>query len=300
MTENDDIVILFADVVGSTRLYEVLGDVSAREKLSVCLSTMMKAIEKYSGILIKTIGDEIMCTYTDPNEAFQSACYMQELISEKAKAAQLLNDKFPLSIKIGLHYGHALKEDGDVYGDAVNVAARVVSHTKSDQILTTKNLVDNLNPMLAASTRFVERTAVKGRVDEIEMFEVLWEEDENDVTQMVSGLFPSSQEKKQAKLVLNYGEHQRIVSEHMPSVTIGRGVKNDLVVNAERASRMHAKVECRRGKFVLIDQSTNGTYIVPEDSHKAFIRRDEFLLETNGIIMLGGDDDSEAVQYEYS
>ena len=81
--EQVEIVILFADVVGSTSLFEQLGDVLAREKVSGCLDTLIGIVESNGGKLIKTIGDEVMCTFPDPNVAFQSACFMQEEIDDK-------------------------------------------------------------------------------------------------------------------------------------------------------------------------------------------------------------------------
>ncbi|MBT7410893.1 MAG: adenylate/guanylate cyclase domain-containing protein [Methylococcales bacterium] len=294
--EQVEIVILFADVVGSTSLFEQLGDVLAREKVSGCLDTLIGIVESNGGKLIKTIGDEVMCTFPDPNVAFQSACFMQEEIS--AQATRLTaQGGVPLAIRVGLHYGPALEEAGDVYGDAVNVAARVVGLCKPEQIMTTGQLIAAVNPMFAASTRLVEKTAVKGRQDEIEIIEVMWGDDEEDVTQMVSGLF-TKKEEVSASVVIKYQNSEVVVSDKNACMTMGRGMKNTLVVNSGKASRLHAKVEFRRGKFFLIDQSTNGTYVTKNGEGQVFVRRDETMLQGNGLIDLGGDDQVDAITYD--
>ena len=90
------------------------------------------------------------------------------------------------------------------------------------------------------------------------------------------------------------------VDDSRPSVTLGRQVHNDIVVNDSRVSRTHARVEYRRGKFFLIDQSTNGTFVVIQNKKKVTLKRDETQLLGNGIICLGrkADPDSpEVINY---
>lgn len=286
-SEKTELAILFADVVGSTRLFEVLGDVEAREKVSSCLSMLIATVESHGGTLIKTIGDEIMCTFAEPDMAFQSACAMQDSIAETVHANR---DGNPLLIRVGFHYGSALMEAGDIFGDAVNVAARVVALTKPEQIMTTKQLVDRVSPMLAHSTRFVEQCAVKGRRDELEIFEVLWGDSGDDATAMVSGLFPAQEQG--ALMRLRYKQVDVTVSKLNPSAVFGRGLKNDIVVPSSKASRLHAKVDYRPGRFVLVDQSTNGTFVKTEGAGQVFVRRDEYVLPESGSIILGGDVDA--------
>jgi hypothetical protein len=217
------LAILFADISGSTRLYEVLGDVRARERTSRCLSILTEVIQRHGGTVIKTIGDEVMSTFPGADAAVQAACAMQE-----SMAAEAVPGEIALDIRIGLHYGPALVELGDVFGDAVNVAARIVALTKARQILTTRQTVEMLSPVLRAGTRHTDRAPV-----------------------------------------------------------IGRGQQNDIIILDTLASRMHARIEYRRGKFVLLDQSTNGTYVLTDEGEKAYLRREEFVLRGSGVISLG-------------
>ena len=67
------LAIVFADISGSTRLYESLGDQTARQLIAECLEVMTEQVAKYSGTVIKTIGDEIMCTFPSANQAVEAA-----------------------------------------------------------------------------------------------------------------------------------------------------------------------------------------------------------------------------------
>jgi len=272
------LAILFADISGSTRLYEVLGDVRARERTSRCLSILTAVIQRHGGTVIKTIGDEVMSTFPSADAAVQAACAMQESV-----AAEVVPGETALDIRIGLHYGPALAELGDVFGDAVNVAARIVALTKARQILTTRQTVEMLSPVLSAGTRHTDRAPVKGKQEEIDVYEVIWREE--DLTRMEGSQIPRVD--SQARLQLRFREQEIEASHGRPVVTIGRGQQNDIIVLDTLASRMHARIEYRRGKFVLLDQSTNGTYVLTDEGETAYLRREEFVLRGSGVISLG-------------
>ena len=68
---------------------------------------------------------------------------------------------------------------------------------------------------------------------------------------------------------------------------LGRSEDCDLTVGAELASRLHAKITVKKGKFVLVDQSTNGTHVKTEDNVRHYLRREELALSGSGEISLG-------------
>lgn len=275
------LAIVFADISGSTRLYETLGDQAARELVAECLGVMTEQVEKFNGIVIKTIGDEIMCTYPSAEKAVESAMGMQEGVTEDLP---LLNPNTPstLTIRVGLHFGPAILESGDVFGDAVNVAARMAGLAKGGQIITTADSVEALPPTLRASTRHLDRIPVKGKAEDIDIFEVIWQSE--DVTRMATGLIKT--EVKTARLKLNYhAESAELMHDTLPFI-LGRGKKADMVVNDTMASREHARIECRRGKFILTDMSTNGTYVITPEG-PSYLRREDLVLSGQGRIALG-------------
>jgi adenylate cyclase len=275
------LTILFADVCGSTKLYETMGDTIARETVAKCVSIMDEETKRQSGRVVKTIGDEVMSVFDDPSAAADAASGMQERIS-----AGLIVQGKNIAIRVGFHFGPVIVEtDGDVYGDAVNTAARMAGQAKAGQTLTTSATMDKLSDVWKASTRQIDRAAVKGKKDEIDMIELLWQRE--DVTRMSTSFKPTAGETKKAKLMLRYRDQSVEVNELHSSVVMGRADENDLVVKNTLISRMHARIELRKGNFVLIDQSINGTYVRTSSGEELFVRRDNYPIKGSGIIGLG-------------
>lgn len=277
-----NLAIMFADISGSTKLFETLGDETARVKVSECLDILTNVIKSYNGTVIKTIGDEIMCTFETADNAASAAMEMNEVLSEDITEG--LSDSTSLSIRVGMHYGPALIESGDVFGDAVNIAARMAAQAKGDQIITTQSTVDKLSPVLRASTRFVDRAPIKGKSEEIDIFELIWQQE--DVTRMATGML-AEKPTPEVSLVVSYNNKNVTLNRQKSGMVIGRSQGCDLPVNEKLASRQHVRIELRRDKFFLIDQSTNGTHVLIENSDEAFLRREEMPLSGKGQISLG-------------
>ena len=267
-----NLAILFADISGSTRLYEILGDVAARTKVPDCLEMLTAVIKQHNGTVIKTIGDEIMCTFPTSEDAANAACEMQPAAGP-----------ISLSIRVGMHFGPAILEAGDVFGDAVNVAARMASMAKGNQIITTQNAVDEMSPIMRASTRFIDRAPVKGKKETMDIFEVLWQQE--DVTRMSTGVI-TPQQTEPVRMRLTYQNDSVVLDGEITQIVMGRSKSADLTVNETLASRQHVRIEHRRGKFFIIDQSTNGTYVHHEND-ESFLRREEMPLSGDGMISLG-------------
>ncbi len=275
------LTILFADVCGSTKLYETMGDTIARETVAKCVSIMDEETKRQSGRVVKTIGDEVMSVFEDPSAAADAASGMQERIS-----GGLVVQGKSISIRVGFHFGPVIVEaDGDVYGDAVNTAARMAGQAKASQTLTTASTVEKLSDTWKASTRQIDRAAVKGKKDEIDMIEILWQRE--DVTRMSTSFKPAGAETKKAKLMLRYRDQSVEVNELNSSIVMGRADESDLIVKNTLISRLHARIEYRKGNFVLVDQSINGTYVRTSSGEELFVRRDNYPIKGSGIIGLG-------------
>jgi class 3 adenylate cyclase len=285
--ENIHLAILFADVNGSTRLYETLGDKEALRKIEECLSILSALTLKHSGEIVKTIGDEIMCAFPDATLAVRAARAMQ-----MEMAMQAFHGKLPLRIHIGLHFGQAIRSEGDIFGDAVNIAARIVATAKADQIITTRQTADTLPAALRADLRYLGSAALKGKREEIDICEILWQE-AGDLTLMPGTVFRSVQQNTGC-LVLRHADTRLILDATKPEAVLGRDKDNDLVVSNPLASRQHAHIEFRGGKFILSDKSTNGTFVFTTDGRKAFVHREEFPLSGTGSITLGHDTGGDA------
>ncbi len=288
------ISIMFADIAGSTKLYDTLGDQLARAKVAASIDTMTEITNQNNGTVIKTIGDEVMCTFPTAEDAGTAAWEMQETFEEEAEAN---TDGSPVSIRIGMHFGPAILEGGDVFGDAVNIAARMAAQAKGKQIITTQDTLDKLPPAMRASSRFVDHAPIKGKKEEIDIFEVIWQEE--DVTRMATGIVVDKP-TPETTLRITYNDKIIELSKKRPGVVMGRSQNCDLTINEKLASRQHVRIELRRDKFFIVDQSTNGTHVLVDNAPEEFLRREEIPLTGSGRISLGrgfSEDPDEVVMF---
>jgi len=278
MAQDLEVAILFADVVGSTQLYDKFGDTKASETVARCLDIMKDATHKFNGTVIKTIGDEVMSTFPTVDEAMGAAAQMQKRISSGEHEIQV-------SIRVGCHYGPVVQEQNDIFGAAVHTANRMTSQAKSKQIVVSGSTVERMGPEWRAHARQIDVATVRGRLDEVALFEVLWQPDE--ATSMLPTIDWESKTKSATRLTLTFRDQTIVVDERHKNINMGRADENDLVIKGNLISRIHARVEMRRGRFVLIDQSTNGTFLENAQGEETFIRRDTIELTGEGIIGLG-------------
>jgi len=280
MAKDLEVAIVFADVVGSTQLYEKFGDTKASETVALCLDVMKDATYQHNGTVIKTIGDEVMSTFETVDDAMGAAVMMQSRITTETK-----RDGIPVSIRIGCHYGPVVQEQNDIFGAAVHTANRMTSQAKARQIVISGFTVEQMSPELRKQTRQIDVATVRGRLDEVALYELVWQPEE--ATSMLPTIGWENQQRKASKLLLNFRDKTIEVSDRRKSINIGRADDNDLVVKGNLISRIHAKIEMRRGKFVLIDQSTNGTFLQDLQGRETFVRRDMTELGKEGTIGLG-------------
>ena len=283
MNNDTELAVLFADVVGSTELYEALGDLKARDTVADCINVMRHATEEHSGRVIKTIGDEIMATFPNADDALNAAREMQAAISQ-GEAVSV--EGAPLAIRIGCDFGPVVEEDRDVFGSTVHTANRMTSQAKASQILTTSNIVAHLGPEWRRSVRQIDLAPIKGKRGEVAMFEALWQSE--DITSMLPTInWESRQPKPRGRMRLSYQGTEVVVGPEQTHVTLGRSDDNELVIKGNLISRLHSRIEMSRDKFMLVDQSTNGTYVVTSHGAELFVRRDSIQLTGEGVIGLG-------------
>lgn len=270
--------VLFADVCDSTGIAEALGNVASRTIISEILRRLRAVTEGVGGTVIKTLGDEIMCAFTSPMDGIAAAVDMQRGVAAMPPVKGIHS-----RVRIGLHSGTVLIENGDLFGDVVNVAARVVNMAAGEQVLTTGSTIE----MIAAGLvpyRSLGVHGVKGRDERLHVCEVLWRGE----TAQMTVVAPKLDRMPKAELEIRLGD--RVLSlkgDAKDGLSIGRGAECSLVVPSSSASRAHADVVSRGGRFYLDDHSTNGTYVRPEGANEVFVHRDQALLQGSGLIRLG-------------
>ena len=272
------VCVLFADVSGSTKLYEMVGDKAAHEAVDLCVKLFSALTEQHGGRVVKTIGDEVMAIFRQPGEAAKAAVDIQLGMSDMAPV-----DKVRLGVRVGLHYGPVVERDGDVFGDTVNLAARLAGMASKGQIITSLDTVQLLEPIQRLDCRTLHEIEVKGKEEGVAICELMWT-DTDDATQLVS-----SHAATDGTDTLRIVYRSRVVnlSEGRPSLVVGRDATADLVVPDRMASRTHCVIERRQDKFVLTDRSANGTYLSIDGDREIVLRREESLLRSHGYIALG-------------
>jgi len=271
--------VLFADVSGSTKLYETAGDTVAHAAIEKCVNLMREKTVNAKGRVIKTIGDEVMSAFATADQAADAAIEIQSAISEMPPVGNT-----QIGVRIGFNHGPVVERDGDVFGDAVNLAARLAGVATKGQIITARDTVMLMSPMLKAATRAITTIQVKGKAQEIQVYELIWQQSE-DMTTLASQ--KSVYKPKNAKLRLVVQGADVILSSERPAVALGRDASADLVIKERMASRAHGKIERRLDKFILTDHSANGTFITIEGDKEIVLRREEFTLRGHGWIAFG-------------
>ena len=283
MEKDSELVILFADVVGSTRLYETLGDEAARDLVAICVGVMRRATEQHGGRVIKTMGDEIMSTFADCDGALDAAVQMQTEIH--AHPALVVGSQ-QVAIRIGAHFGPAVVEARDVFGAAVHTANRMTTQAKAGQILITEAICRRLSPEWRSVSRQVDVSVPRGQQGEVAVYEVLWQRE--DITSMLPSIATITEQHHPFRIRLRYRDREILLDDRQrPSLSIGRGDDNDMVVRGNLVSRLHARVEAGKNRFMLVDQSTNGSFIRADAGGESYVRRDSVPLSGSGKIGLG-------------
>jgi len=284
VSEDQELAIVFADVVGSTHLYEAMGDDRARATVQSCLDVMKEATEQFGGKVIKTMGDEVMSTFTSSDDAMNAAAQMHQRITNNPGMG---DGGTNVAIRIGSHYGPVVQEDRDISGLAVHTANKMTSQAKAGQILITAATVEQLSGEWQGLVRQIDVAAVRSRADELAVFEVLWQPEE--ATSMLPAVNVGTKQKPTAqRLRLSYQDSEVLVDQTTRAdITIGRADENDLVVKGNLISRVHARVAVVKNRYMLVDESTNGTFIQRDDGEEIYVRRDSTELSGNGIISLG-------------
>lgn len=169
-----DMAVLFTDIVGSTAYFEQRGDVEGLALVHRHNDLLFPLVDAHGGRKVKTIGDAIMAVYPSAAQATSSAQAMMRALVDEAKATS----REPIHIRIGIHWGSVLKDGDDVFGDTVNVAARVNSAAAPDEILVSRATA----AACGAAVPVVDRApvAAKGKNAPVDVCAVLWRPDEID------------------------------------------------------------------------------------------------------------------------
>ncbi len=283
--------VLLADVVGSTPLYERIGDDAALQQLSDCLDAMRTIVAQHGGDFIYSKGDDVLSLFESPEMALAA---VRQIAEHMAKG--------PSIARIGLHFGTVIRARNAVFGDVVNVTARLSTTANPGEVLISQSFFEALSAANRKCLRLLDKMDFKGKQELFDVY-TLWSSDGVINTQVASRGATADRRSvppRQYHLVIRYGD--RVLScRNNQSVTIGRSAECDIVVERPWVSRRHATFTISNGRARLVERSSSGTYVSMGPGDEVFVRREDVLLFSSGVISPGLKSslaDSQLLHYE--
>jgi len=232
-TAANEIAILFADIGGSTSMYQKAGDSQAHQ------------------LIVNSLSNSV------------------------------------LSVRVGFHWGHAIADDGDVYGNAVNIAARVAGLANIDEITVTADVVEQLT-VGTTQPQLLGELAVKGIDVPLSIYRIPWRVQAEGAATVVQSNFNAPKRRStKTHILIEFDGQSLVLNEQLEKCTIGRDLTSTVIATHSAASRLHATIECKQGVYVLQDLSTNGTYVIKNDQPPVYVHRDTLTLDGAGLIATG-------------
>ena len=277
-------VILFADIAGSTRLYDRLGDSQAHRCIVTTIESLRGPVQQFDGVVIEVVGDQIMAYFDDAEQAAQAACAIQRYFENH----NILEQR--IQIRIGFHYGPVLWDGQHPFGDTINVASRMVGLAGGRQVVTTAITAERFTRTTRSRARPFGKVNVKGKAHPFNTLKIEW--DDSDSTSLFFHDDKTTPLVKKNLLTLEYKNKAIQLDEQQTFFIIGRGSSCDLVVPSGAASRSHARIECRQGHFIYFDQSSNGSFVMTtgrraNDGINLLVHHREWVFSGTGWLGLG-------------
>ena len=302
MTQIRERTVLFADLRGSTALYETLGNAEATSVVTQTVGLIGQAVDECNGQLIKTLGDGLMAVFASPRDGVKAAGRMHALLEHAAaQGKQFGTSKVlrALRMQVALARGEVVEMAGDCFGDAVNVAARLLDHAGDNETLITAEVLSGLQAQQKARFRSLDRIAVRGRAEPVHVY-VLDLPSQGDMAATQFGEVVQAVEPDGMRLV--WHDLDRVFDIDSMPIVLGRSVQATYCITDARVSRSHARIDWHAGSFSLTDLSYNGTFVrFGIDGEIVALRRGSCTLHGHGTIGLGSppvDANSPSVRFE--
>ncbi len=291
MTEIVERTVLFADLRGSTSMYETLGNADATAVVTQSIALLARIVEHHTGRVIKTLGDGLMAMFESPETAVAAADDMHdslERIGAPGDGALATHARaVPLKLQVGLAHGEVIEMSGDVFGDAVNVAARLIDHAGDNETLVTANVIDGLSAPQQLRFRSLDRMQLRGRVEPVHVHLLEATRRLGDSAATAFGDFASPVVEPEG-IRLVWLDQNRIYAGTSLPLILGRSPQATYIIDDTRVSRSHARIVWHGGTFQLTDLSYNGTYVrFDHDPEIISLRRGNCTLHGSGVIGLG-------------
>ncbi|WP_294637652.1 adenylate/guanylate cyclase domain-containing protein [uncultured Aquabacterium sp.] len=286
MDSTRDRAILFADLRGSTALYLKLGNSEAATVITHSLAMLGQIIAKGGGRVVKTLGDGLMAAFDDAERAVEAAASLHDSLERIVPLNEGQRDKAPaIKLKVALAWGETVEVAGDCFGDAVNVAARLLDLAGDNETLTTGQLLRELPSDQQERFRSIDKLYLRGRKDPVPVLRMESLRFGDTVSTMI---MEGPETDMPDGIRLMWLSTERVFSTSNMPVVIGRSPQASFCVGDSRVSRSHARIESHSGHLYLSDLSYNGTHVrFDGDEQMLTLRRGTCTLHGSGVICLG-------------
>lgn len=282
------LTVVFADLSGSTPLYETLGNQRATETVMRLTQWMGDVMLAHGARVVKKLGDGVL-------GVFGSAAQCVGAAAELQRSHQIHLQRWPVVARMEMHVGVAtgevLEVEGDAYGDAVNVASRLCERAGPGEIWTTDATAVDVGVIPHVQFRKLGVFELRGKSEPQMIYQVEWRDsDGQEMLTMQAALHSAIAPLDSffGTIELSWkGESLSYSSVDVP-VHVGRSSSAQLCITDPRVSRMHARIDWHNGAFTLTDVSSFGTWVHYEGSDTVVaLRRDACRLYGGGQIALG-------------
>lgn len=282
--------VIFTDLFGSTSVFESLGNAQAAQAVTQVTTWIGSVVESHGGRVIKMLGDGVLALFEDNRPAINAVVEMQRQ-HQKRMAQVPASNRMP--IRIGVASGGVEMVDGDCYGDAVNVAARLSDLSGPNQIWANQAALEGVAEAADVQFRLLGPINIRGRAEPCTVYQVEWLEDmSTDFLTMQADLDPlleaAQGDALGGQIELVWMDHRKSYKAFELPIHIGRVRQADFVVSDPRVSRTHARIDWRNGSMILVDLSSYGCWVrFAGGGADVLLRRDECVLHGRGDIALG-------------
>lgn len=301
MSETSSKAVVFVDLSSSTSLFERMGDLAATKIVRYVTTGIAVHLKKFNGRIIKFLGDGVMAIFDHPENAVDACVQLHDVLNRNLTGKNQGFSRGNIALRVGIDYGPLVEVADDAYGDIVNVASRVMSMAKPDEMMLTAEVYNNISESLKKNCRRLGRMLLRGK----EMPQLIYGldllregEDNNDLTQFNESGFTSfrslgkEDESDGWRLQLRFEQKNYFFSQADMPIIIGRSPECDLVIDDSRVSRTHVRIDYVGGQLYVSDISINGTLLRYGDNkgtstYPVTMRRQKCILMRYGEIILG-------------
>ncbi|MEQ8663318.1 MAG: FHA domain-containing protein [Gammaproteobacteria bacterium] len=289
------IVVLSADVCGSTRLYETFGNDRARRDIALCLALLAEVAERHGGVIIGTVGDEVVCRFAHPRDAVEVGREMHQALRTASAARRFRCGT--LMVRVAWHFGLAEWRDGVLTGATPRIQQQLIARARAEEVLVSGAALAALAPATRAAAQHLDTLASVVDGKPLEVYRLPWD-DTADVTRFRPAPVPS-QGVSQGLELLHGTQRLRLDAAH-PHCSIGRDDGNDIATASRFTSRSHAAIDFRHGRFYLVDNSSNGTLVIAAGGTRELVHHEQGVLHGAGVLVCGdvaGEDPRARITY---